>query len=281
MKLSILGHTAYDYIFDVPYHPEKGYSIYIKNFSRHYGGGGANICYGASQLGVKCRLISSFGRDCKRYEEHLKKSNIELHVYRSSKKMARAFIFNADEQISYFYWGASEDMDKVKAVKSDYLHIAPSHPKAAIKMASHAKFYSFEPGQDIPKYEKEQLHYLIEHADIIFCNEFELKKLERIANLRGKNVIVTMGKKGCMIYKNGKIISSEPKKAVDPTGAGDAFKATFWALFLKGYDIEQSCKMANMAAGIVIGYRGAQNKTAWNKIVRAVKNNINGRLFSI
>ena len=280
MKLSVLGHTAYDYIFDVPYHPQKGYSIFIKNYSRHYGGGGANICYGASQLGLDCRLVSSFGKDCMRYERHLKRSNIELHVYRSSKKMARAFIFNAEEQISYFYWGASEDMDKIKAVKSDYLHIAPSHPVAAMKMASHAKFFSFEPGQDIPRYEKEQLLYLIEHADIIFCNEFELKKLERIARLEGKEVIVTMGKRGCMIYRNGKKIPSIPQKAVDPTGAGDAFKAAFWTMFLKGYDIEQCCKMANKAASIIVRYRGGQNRTAWRKISKMVKNNINGRLFS-
>ena len=280
MKLSVLGHTAYDYIFDVPYHPEKGYSIYIKNYTRHYGGGAANICYGAKKLGMNCRLISSFGRDCKRYEEHLKKHGVELHIYKSRKKMARAFIFNADEQISYFYWGASEDMNRISPLKSDYLHIAPSHPEAAIKMASHAKFFSFEPGQDIPRYGKGQLQYLIEHADILFCNEFEIKKIEKIANLKGKDVIVTLGKKGCMIYKNGKIIPSIPQKAVEPTGAGDAFKATFWTLFLKGYDIEKCCYIANIASSFIVQYRGAQNNRAWNKIAREVKNNIKGRVFS-
>ena len=259
MMLHVLGHIAYDYIFDIPYHPEKGGSIYIKKYTRHYGGGGANICFIASHLGVKCKLVSSIGRDGKRYENYLKKHGVETHFYRSKKRMARAFIFNSDEQISYFYWGASEDMDKIKAIKSEYLHIAPSHPKAAIKMAENSKFFAFEPGQDIPKYEKNEISYLIEQADILFFNEFELKKIEREFNLKGKIVIVTLGKRGCKIYNENKIIETEPIKAVDPTGAGDAFKAAFWSGFLNDMPLEECCKLGNKASSYIIKYRGAQH----------------------
>jgi len=267
MKLVVLGHIAYDYIFDIPYHPSAGYSIYITNYTRHYGGGGANICYGLSKLGVKCVLVSSMGRDSKRYGKYLLKNGIELHVYRSRERLARAFIFNAGEkQISYFYWGASKDMDKIKAIKSDYLHIAPSHPKAAIEMAAMAKFFAFEPGQDIPRYSREDLLYLIEGANIIFCNEFELKQLEKVANLKGKKVIITLGKKGCRIY-GSKIIPAKKARVVDTTGAGDAFKAAFWAGFLNGYEIEKCCRLGNIAASYVVGKRGAQHMTTMEKLL--------------
>lgn len=270
MNLNVLGHTAYDYIFDIPYHPEKGYSIYIKKYTRHYGGGGANICHGAARLGIKCTLISSFGRDCKRYENYLMKNGVNLHVYRSKKKMARAFIFNADKQISYFFWGASEDMDKIKAIKSEFLHIAPSHPSAAIKMAEKAKFFAFEPGQDIPRYKKEDILYLAEHSNIIFCNEFELRTLEKLG-IKNKNIIVTLGEKGCMIYKTGKIIPGKRIRVVDSTGAGDAFKSAFWAGWLRGYPIEKCCHLGNMAASFIVRRRGAQHMPPWEKIAEEKK----------
>ena len=267
-KVNVLGHIAYDYIFDIPYHPKEGYSIYIEKFSRHYGGGGANICYGIKKLGGNCKLISCIGKDAKRYEEYLIKNDIELHLYRSNKKLARAYIFNSkDKQTTYFYWGASEDMEKIRVIKSNYLHIAPSHPKAAIKMAEKAKFFAFEPGQDLPRYKKEDISYLIDGADIIFCNEFEIKKLKKF-NLKGKEVIVTLGKKGCMRYKNKKIIPAISSKAIDVTGAGDAFKAAFWIGFLKGYDIEKCCKIANIASSFVIRKRGAQNMPSFEVIER-------------
>jgi len=265
-EINVLGHIAYDYIFDIPFYPEKGYSTYIEKYTRHYGGGAANICHGISMLGGKCRIISSIGRDANRYENYLIKKGIRLHVYRSRKKLARAYIFNSGGmQTTYFYWGASEDMDKIRAIKSEYLHIAPSHPKAAIKMAERAKFIAFEPGQDWHRYKKEELQHLTEMADIVFCNEFELKKLEEITKIKGKEVIVTLGKKGCMIYKNKKIIPAIPVKSAEPTGAGDAFKAAFWTGFMKGYDLTTNCQLGIKAASFIVKKRGAQHMPSLEK----------------
>ncbi len=271
-EIAVLGHTAYDYIFDVPYHPEEGYSIYRKKFSRHYGVGGANICHGIARLGGKCTLFSAIGKDGKRYEEYLKREGVSLSMYRSEKKTARAYIFNApSSQITYFYWGASEDMDKIETKKTDYLHIAPSNPAIAIKMADKAKFIGFEPGQDLPKYGKKELQYMVEKADIIFCNEYEFKKMNKMVSMDSKTIVVTEGSKGCTLYPQKIKFPAIEVKAVETTGAGDAFKAAFWYGILNGYSHEECCRLGNAAASFIVRKRGAQHMPGVEKILKLIQ----------
>lgn len=268
MKITVVGHTAYDYICIVNQHPPLNHSSYITKWNRFYGGGGANIAVGLAKLLGQATLYSAIGIDGKRYENYLKRIGVSCNFYRSKKRTARAFIFNSDKgQKMYFYWGASQEMDKMRGIKSDLLHIAPCHPKLAMKMAEKAKFFGFEPGQDLKKYDKESLLYIIERADIIFCNEVEMKYLEKF--IKGKNVVLTLGKKGSICNK--KRIPAIPVKAVDPTGAGDAYKVGFWAGYIKGYDMEKCCKLGSILSSFIVEKLGAQNFPNWNKIEKRYK----------
>lgn len=268
-EVSIVGHAAYDYIFFIDEHPQLDESSYIMKWRRHYGGGAANIAVGIAKLGGKSRLIAAVGNDFKAYENYLKKVGVKLSIYKFKGKTARAFIFNGKRgQVMYFYWGVATQMQNIKARETEYLHIAPCHPKLAIKMAEKSKFFAFDPGQDIKKYSKEEISYIAEKADIIFCNEKELKKLENLINLGNKEVIVTLGKKGSMIYKNRKRIEAIRAKQVDVTGAGDAYKSGFWVAFLKGYSIEDCCKIGSIVASYAIQKEGAQNFPTWNEVMK-------------
>ena len=267
MKITVVGHTAYDFIFIVGEHAKLDQSSYITKWKKCYGGGAANIAVGIKKLGGKSKLYSVAGRDFKRYENYLKKIGVELSLYRSNKPTARAYIFNAGEkQIMYFYWGASEEMGKMKAIKSDFLHIAPCHPKLALEMAEKAKFFAFEPGQDLKKFDKESLAYVVEKADIIFCNETELKEMEKRVGIRNKEIIVTLGKKGSIICSRRLKIKAIPAKVIDTTGAGDAYKVGFWVAFSKGYDIETCCKFGSVVSSFIVEKIGAQNYPNWKKV---------------
>ena len=271
-KVTIVGHLAYDYIFNVTEHPSIEHSAYIYEWKKCYGGGAANIAVGIASLGEKSKLYSIAGKDFKRYETHLKKKGVELLLEKSKKPVARAYIFNAEgKQIMYFYWGASEEMDRMKGIESKYLHIAPCHPNLAIKMAEKAKFIAFEPGQDLKKFDKESLLYVIEQANLIFCNENELKHIEKLAKPKDKEVIVTLGKRGSIIYSRNIKIPSIPAKIRDPTGAGDAYKAGFWASFLKGYDMEECCKVGATVAAFIVEKIGAQNYPNWERVTKRYK----------
>jgi len=273
--LTVVGHAAYDYIFSVERQPGKDESAYIREWGRYYGGGGANIAVGFSSLGGKGILYTAAGRDFARYERHLKKKGVELILKRSNKKTPSAFVFNDSEtQKSYFFWGASEEMENMEGIESEYLHIAPCHPSLAMKMAEKAKFFAFEPGQDMRKYDSRHLAHMAEMADIIFCNEKELAYIRRRVSLKGKNVIVTLGARGSRIYgRNVRINAVKPSRFVDATGAGDAYKAAFWFAFLNGNEMEKCCRFASTFASFVVERMGAQNFPSLQKVMeRYVRN---------
>ncbi len=265
-EITVVGHCAYDYIFMVSEHPSEDASAYIEEWKKCYGGGAANISVGIARLGGKSKLYSIAGRDFKRYEHYLNKVGVKALLNRSKKRVARAYIFNAGEkQIIYFYWGASEDMDKMKGVKSKYLHIAPCHPALAVRMAEKGDFIAFEPGQDLKKFSRETLSYIVEQSEIIFCNKKEKEQMEKLVDLKGKKLIVTLGKKGSIVGNKIKI-PPVPAKMRDATGAGDAYKAGFWAAFMKGYEFEDCCRVGSVVASFVVERIGAQNFPSWERM---------------
>lgn len=271
-KVTLVGHSAYDYIFTVVDYPRINHSSYIVKWKKCYGGGAANIAVGIAKLGEKSRLYTIAGRDFKRYENYLSRQGVETILHRSKKETAKAYIFNKEgKQKMYFYWGASEEMENMPPIRSKFLHIAPCHPALAMKMAEKAEYIAFEPGQDLKKFSKEDLLYIMEKADIIFCNETELKQIEKIADLKGKEVIVTFGRRGSMIYKNKERIPSIPAKTVDATGAGDAYKAGFWSAFMKGYELKDCCRIGAVVSSFVVEKFGAQNFPDWKKVMKRYK----------
>jgi len=271
-EITVVGHCAYDYIFTVAKHLSGDGSSYIEEWKRCYGGGGANIAVGITKLGGKSKLYSIAGRDFKRYEKYLNRVGVKTLLNRSEKRVARAYIFNAgEEQIIYFYWGASEDMRKMKGIKTKYLHIAPCHPELAVKMVEKGDFIVFEPGQDLKRFDRETLSYIIEHSEIIFCNENEMKQMEKLIDMRGKNIIVTLGKKGSIIRSKKIKIPSLPAKTKDATGAGDAYKAGFWIGLMKGYEMEDCCRIGSVVASFVVEKIGAQHFPSWERMEKGYR----------
>ncbi len=270
-KVTVTGHIALDFIFDIPSHPEKDHSIFIKNKEKYFGGGAANIASGIAKLGCRSELIAAVDEnfDGSAYYAHLKNLGVELSVKEFKGEIAQAYIFNDEEhkQITYFYWGVSEKMKNIKPAVRDTVHIAPSHPEFACNMAEKAKFLAFEPGQDIPRYTKEQLSFIMDNANILFCNIFELRQMEGILGMdrkeiaRRMDVIVTEGKDGSTFYSRGdrkRIPSVKVADNADPTGAGDSYKAAFWAGLMHGMDMETSCKLGSVASSMVVREKGAQ-----------------------
>ncbi|MHA2130656.1 MAG: ribokinase, partial [Promethearchaeota archaeon] len=124
---------------------------------------------------------------------------------------------------------------------------------------------------------------VLQKVDIIIPNEGELYRLHSSLNLKKltlngtnriiqaskalikigiKNVITTLGRKGCVIYlgDTDEIIEvPSPKvKAVDTVGAGDCFIGTLASQLSNGKTILNSAKIATVAASIAVTRKGAQ-----------------------
>ncbi len=91
-------------------------------------------------------------------------------------------------------------------------------------------------------------------------NEKDAKEsAKKLINLGIKKVIITLGEKG-LFYSDGKeeiYIKASPVKAIDTTGAGDAFNGGFSYALLKGKKIKECLEIANKVAGLSTTKLGA------------------------
>lgn len=271
--ISVVGHIALDYIIDVERIAEKNESSPVIDYEEYPGGGAANIAVAIGKLGGKSQLISPVGADFEGsdYEKILNGARVDLsHLYRlKEEKLPKAFIFTDKEhnQATYFYWGASSKFKELEASPADFVHLATADAVYNAKIAQLSNFVSFDPGQDLMTYSKENLETILAHTDILFANRHEIK---RVSEITGKDfaelkkmigiIIVTCDSKGSRIYTDSEKfdIPIVAVRALDPTGAGDAYRAGFLLALTRGYSIPTCGKIGSTVASFAVQSVGCQ-----------------------
>jgi D-glycero-beta-D-manno-heptose-7-phosphate kinase len=73
-----------------------------------------------------------------------------------------------------------------------------------------------------------------------------------------EQMVITLGKDGMRIFEGGQAIEfpTNAKQVFDVTGAGDTVIAALALAWGSGFTLEQSCALANFAAGVVVGKIG-------------------------
>ncbi|ABR55302.1 PfkB domain protein [Methanococcus vannielii SB] len=294
-KITTVGHIALDYIFNVPKFPELNTSIQIPTAKKYYGGAACNVAAEVSNLGILSEIISCVGTDFEisGYNDYLKNLGVlTKNVFISNEEETpKAWIFTDPEnnQITYFLWGAAKHYPEISVPNfdSDIVHLATGDPKYNVKCAEKASskgiLVSFDPGQDLTLYSKEDLEKIIKNVDFLFMNNHEHKRILDLLNIsekdlirRVKVLIVTYGKQGSIIYsKDTKIkIPAILTVSKDPTGAGDSYRAGFLAAYLKGHDLEKCGLFGSCVASFVVEKVGCQtNMPSWNQVIDRLKEN--------
>jgi sugar/nucleoside kinase (ribokinase family) len=290
--LLAIGHTAFDYIIQVKEFPLPNSSTSINKMQTLYGGAAANVAVVASNLGLKSSLVSAVGNDFIGSDYHNKLDNLSIDtenmIIIKDEKTPTAFVLTDlnNDQISYFYWGAAAEFKNsdppYKAIeKVSAVHLAtgdPGYNRRSGEVAHDAgKLISFDPGQDLHMYSKKELESVIEICDILFGNHHEIKRIQQSLNMSiedlrdyGPDIVVTThGKDGSSIYKDNEIrIDAISTDTVDPTGAGDSYRAGFLNAYLKGEDLETCGKFASSVASFVVEAEGCQTNVPNEGMVR-------------
>ncbi|NLN43364.1 MAG: carbohydrate kinase family protein [Methanosarcina sp.] len=280
--ISIVGHTALDYIVDVEKIAGKNESSPVTDYDEYPGGGAANIAAAITRLGGMSQLISPVGKDfaSSGYEKILTDAHVDLsRLYRlDDQKISKAFIFTDEEhnQTTYFYWGASSKFKELEPEPVDFVHLATADSVYNAKLARIAGFVFFDPGQDLITYSKDNLELVLANTDILFAKRHEIR---RVSEMTGKSfselkamidvIVVTYDSKGSTIYTNeGEFeIPVVSVKAVDPTGAGDAYRAGFLLALTRGYSLPTCGKIGSTVASFVVQARGCQtNLPTWEEM---------------
>lgn len=286
--LIITGSLAYDYIMDFPglysQHilPENIHNInlsfIVKTFEKRRGGTAGNVSYTLALLHTPHILFSVAGRDFDEYKHTLNKIGVNTRHIKIYKDVYTATGFGmtdrADNQIWGYFYGATEHVHKLKvknvAGKNDLVLVGPQGPQGSMSFVRQCIDlgipYIFDPGFILTQVSDEDLTAGVAHCSYLFGNDYELKLIKsRVKEysklIENKTVITTLGKRGAIIEHKGSIILigiAKPARVVDPTGAGDVWRAGFLAGLSRKFDIKTCGQMGATAASFVVENYGTQ-----------------------
>ncbi|MFC1662969.1 carbohydrate kinase family protein [Patescibacteria group bacterium] len=257
-------------------------SFGISEFNDNYGGTAGNIAYNLSLLKQQANIIAAIGKDDDKYRLWLKFNNLSQAGIEGvpNEPTALVYIFTDrdDNQIAGFYPGAMKKTVKVRLSEMmkknsfNYLLLAPGNKNDIIRLGSEAQKleipYMFDPGQSLPLFNKSELRKLIDGADILISNDYELSMIEKITGWKAGTIeekvhilITTLGPKGSVVRHGKKcyrISAGKPKNESDPTGAGDAFRAGFLTGYLNGKDLKDSARLGSTVSLYTVEKYGTQ-----------------------
>ncbi|KLK87265.1 sugar kinase [Methanoculleus sediminis] len=280
--ISVVGHTAIDHLFRVPKLPGRHNSTYITGHEVYFGGGAANIAAGIAVLGERCRLVSAVGGDFPGSDYDRWLHDLEIVQDFTQVKDARtatAYVFTDDDgdQETFFEWGASTAFSRAEAPALDFVHMATADPDFNVRVAEKSKFASFDPGQDLLRYTRDQLEIILANVDILFSNNHEMDRmcdmlgLERSALVASiPMTVTTRGAEGSLLCMDGEEyhVPAVSVEAVDPTGAGDGYRAGFLTAFRKGYAPLDCCRVGAVVSSFVVERPGTQtNLPDWERML--------------
>ncbi|HCB22241.1 TPA: carbohydrate kinase family protein [Candidatus Daviesbacteria bacterium] len=276
----ITGSLAFDIIMDFPgrfsdhIDPTKihilNLSFLVDSLKKQKGGTAGNIAYNLALLEIPVSILGSVGEDFDEYQTFLQKAGVDVSNIKVIKdeKTSQAFITTdkADNQITSFYPGSMKNNSSLKIVdlseKPEFTVISPNDPKAMINFALECQKleipYMFDPGMQLPRLTNQDLITGIKGAKILIGNDYEIGLLSSKLKVKSeklleniKILITTLGEKGSIIQtkdQNIRIKAAKPKEVIDPTGAGDAYRAGFLAGYLQGLDLKVCGQMGSVTA---------------------------------
>ncbi|MFL2701529.1 MAG: bifunctional D-glycero-beta-D-manno-heptose-7-phosphate kinase/D-glycero-beta-D-manno-heptose 1-phosphate adenylyltransferase HldE [Gammaproteobacteria bacterium] len=253
-------------------------------------GGAANVALNLSSLGSKVSLIGISGKDSSsaqisnllkenKIKNEIVKSNLptitKLRLLSSKQQLLR--VDNEEEFTKEDWNSAKKRFDKSIALNSNNLLIISDYGKGTLqdipglikKAKKSKKIVLVDPkGNNFSKYKG---------ADVItpnfseFIGEVGAVKSEREITAKAKSLIkslklgallVTRGPEGMTLFnkEKGKVVRSDfptqAQEVFDVSGAGDTVIASVAAALSTGLDMTSAVKLANVAAGIVVGKSG-------------------------
>jgi ribokinase len=284
--IHVVGHTAVDHISHVHHLPERNCSTHIIDRQVFFGGGAANIAAGIATLGEAVTLISCVGSDFAGgdYDRWMHKIGIHQQFFVvPDTHTPTAFMFTDDkgDQMTFFEWGASKKFTDAEAPALPLVHMATADPEFNCRVAEKSAFVSFDPGQDVFWYTKEQLESIIGNADILFANQHEVQQMCKTMGITKEallaqvdTAIFTMSGDGSTLYTKGTphFIPVVPVTLADPTGAGDAYRAGFLSAYVRGYSELTCCRIGTVTASYVVERPGCQTHLpTWDQMLERYK----------
>ncbi len=287
-KICVAGSSNMDLVTSVDRMPLPGETIHGRAFHTFFGGKGANQAVMAAKLGGDVSIIAKIGEDSfgMDYMKNFLASGLNtMYVYTTRDVSTGIAAITVDDggQNSIIVVGGANNAFTIADIENAAPAICEADVvvcqneitlEATVRFLKIAKengvttIFNPAPAQKLP----DELYGLSDY----FCpNEIEaalmagfavdsIEDAERAGRMflsRGaKAVIITLGSRGSLFVSNERIfhVPTEKVKAVDTTGAGDAFIGSMAFFLASGEPIVETMKKASHAAALSVQKSGAQ-----------------------
>ncbi|MFP3870115.1 MAG: carbohydrate kinase family protein [Syntrophobacteria bacterium] len=290
MEIYISGSLAYDRIMDFPGKfadhilPEKIHILnvcfMVDGLTEKFGGTAGNIAYSLALLGERPLILATAGRDFDTYEAWLRRHNLSLEGIRRIEEelTAGAYITTdmADNQITGFNPGAMKHPSLYSFDGRDPQEaLAIVAPGNLEDMVTYSRVYRecgisyiLDPGQSIPALSPAQLAEMITGSELLISNDYEFEMIRKATGMdatelldRSRAIITTLGEKGSVVSTREKVVkipAARASRVLDPTGAGDAYRAGLIKGLVMGKDLVDSARMGLTCASYAVECFGTQ-----------------------
>lgn len=272
-------------------------SFLVPEMRREFGGCAGNISYNLKLLGARVKPMGTVGADFTPYKDWFENQGIDQEFIKTvdNTYTAQAFITTDldDNQITAFHPGAMSESHQNKVTDAENISIGIVSPDGKQGMMEHAEqFVSkgvpfiFDPGQGMPMFSGQELIHFLDLATWVTLNDYESQLMQDKTGLSLKQIsdkaealIVTRGGEGSIIYTQDKVYeipAVKPKKILDPTGCGDAYRSGLIYGLMNQFDWEVTGRIASLMGAIKISTYGTQNhKPDFDEIKNAYKEEFN------
>lgn len=283
-KIVVVGSMNMDCMINVSHIPTGGETLRSGNIVQLPGGKGANQAVGAGRLDGLVYMIGCLGNDSdgKKIYNSLVNSSVKMDgvVFDDTIPTGKAYINVAQdgESTIVIYPGANEKLTCDQVRRFEHLFKDARYCLLTLEIAEETVEYTIHKCRKKnvevilkPSAAEKMKESLFAEIDYFVPNEKEVKQLvpgdttieekAEILMAKGvKNVIITLGHKGCYL-RNKDYACFFPAAnfhAVDTTGAADAFISGLAVCLSEGNDIITAIGFASCAAGISITRQGVQ-----------------------
>ncbi len=256
---------------------------FIKSETSTPGGSAANTIVGLARLGCDTSIIGKIAED---EDGDLIEYNLAINgvyannlIYSESGSTGKClgFVDKKGERCLYIDPGVNDEI-KIGEINPLYImrckimhytSFVGDSFKTQIELLeklSQDTVLSFDPGMLYVQKGFDELKPILERTNILLINESELRLLCKNSNAPVKElainfldlgietIVVKQGSNGVYAISNSEEcqVDAYDCNVVDTTGAGDSFNSGFLYSYLKGYNLEKSCKIANWVASKAI-----------------------------
>lgn len=287
----LLGSFSIDRIMNYPgryedqIRPDKlhvlSLSVLIERLEHSRGGVAANIAYNLSLLGESPILLTSVGPDGLDYLQSLSQLGIDTSFVHHSSLPTSTFTVLTDAndcQVGGFYPGAMSDHHQLSLRAwhdtGALVVVSPFDPDCMRRIvqesAKHKLHLVYDIGQQVSNVEPADLTAGIKAAEIIIVNDYELSALSERSGMTPAEIkkqvpvlVTTLGASGSliegnMVHKALSIQAVKVDRVVDPTGAGDAYRAGFLYGRRRNWPLRSCGQLGSLLGSYAVQFSGTQ-----------------------